>query len=432
MDLFLEDFEIATVIQEVADTARPLIEKGGNQFELDVPPDAGLMRADLVKVRQSLLNLLSNAAKFTERGAIRLEVRREEVSGRVLFSVVDSGIGMSETTLQRLFEPFQQADAETTRRYGGTGLGLALTRSFAQLMAGDVQVQSRLGEGSRFTLDLPLRVPAPRLAPETSSPPTPGEGRRGTILVVDDDPSARDLLSRMLTREGYRVETAADGDEGLRRARELRPTAVTLDIMMPHRDGWSVLSELRDDPATRDIPVIVLTMIDERNLGYALGASDYLTKPVDRERLGAALRRFECANPPCPLLIVDDDADQRRILRPLLEAQGWDVAEAGDGEEALARMQQRLPEVILLDLMMPGMDGFAFAALLRRNTEWAQIPIIVLTAKDLTADDRARLEGHVNNVLQKGVFSRDELLQLIRREIVACAVRGAPASPLPA
>jgi CheY-like chemotaxis protein len=382
------------------------------------------MRADLTKVRQALFNLLSNACKFTEGGIISLAVAREASDGRdwLVFSVSDTGIGMAPEQLSRLFEAFSQADAATTRKYGGTGLGLALSRRLCRMMGGDVTVESEAGRGSTFTIRLPARVAEPSeelVVPSRAADRVTLPGV-GTVLVIDDEAAVRDLMQRFLGKEGFRVVTAAGGEEGLRRARELRPDAITLDVMMPGIDGWAVLSALKADRDVADIPVIMLTIVDDKNLGSALGAADYLTKPIDRERLVKVLTQHRRDR---PVLVVDDDAGLRQLLRRMLEPEGYTVVEAENGRVALARLDEDVrPGVILLDLMMPEMDGFEFVAEFRRHEAWRAIPIVVVTAKDLSHEDRERLNGHVQKILQKGTHGRDQLLAEVR-ELVDVARR---------
>jgi PAS domain S-box-containing protein len=428
MELYLESFELARLVGDVVSIARPLVEKKANRLEIDCPPSAGGMRADLTKVRQALFNLISNASKFTERGVIGLRVAREESAGRawVVFDVSDTGIGMTPEQMGKLFQPFSQAEAATARRYGGTGLGLALTRRFCQMMGGDVSVVSEPGRGSTFTVRLPAEVaeaePAAHRPAETPGPPVaaaaalPAGGEVGeTVLVIDDDPTVHDLLRRSLAREGLRVVAAASGEEGLRLARQERPAAITLDVKMPGLDGWMVLGALKADPQLAQIPVVMLTIVDDRARGYALGATDYLTKPVDRDRLLAVLQghRPGPAAPTVPptVLVVDDDPAARDLARRLLEREGWQVSEAPDGRLALDRVAERLPAMILLDLMMPEMDGFEFIEALRARPEWRGIPVVVVTAKELSQEDRRRLTGVVEQVIEKGAYGRDELLR---------------------
>ena len=424
MELYLETFEVGGLVRDIAAVIQPLAAKNANRLELRGPDEAGTMRADQTKVRQALFNLLSNACKFTDRGTVSLAVSRETADGRemVMFRVSDTGIGMTPEQLGRLFEAFSQADAATTRRYGGTGLGLALSRRLCRMMGGDVGAESESGRGSTFTIRLPAvvaEVAEPPGAAATGPAPLDSPGVP-TVLVIDDEAAVRDLMQRFLTREGFRVVTAAAGEEGLRRARELRPDAITLDVMMPGMDGWAVLSALKADAAVADIPVIMLTIVDDKNLGYALGAADYLTKPIDRERLVTVLEKHRRD---LPVLVVDDDAGQRQLLRRMLEPEGFTVVEAENGRVALARLQEIRPTVILLDLMMPEMDGFEFVAECRRRESWRAIPIVVVTAKDLSPADRERLNGHVQKILQKGTSGRDELLAEVR-ELVATRVAG--------
>jgi CheY-like chemotaxis protein len=326
---------------------------------------------------------------------------------------------MTPEQVGRLFETFHQADRGTTRRFGGTGLGLALTRRFCQMMGGDVSVEAAPGAGSTFTIRLPRQSRGETYAEADDQ--SGSTGRKGLVLIIDDDPASADLVRRTVIRDGFQARIASSGPEGLRLARDLRPAVITLDVMMPQMDGWSVLTTLKSDALIREIPVIMLTIVDNRNLGYALGAADYLMKPLDRERLSAVLNRYACQHPPCPVLIVDDDPDTRQILRQALERAGWLVSEATNGREALDSIRERTPELILLDLMMPEMDGFAFMAELGNNPEWRRIPVVVLTAKDLTDTDRERLNGYVERVLQKGSYNRQQLLEEVRRVVAACA-----------
>jgi signal transduction histidine kinase/CheY-like chemotaxis protein len=425
MDVLLEDFEIPSVIEEVVATSQALVAKRGNQLRVELDPSLETMRADVTKVRQALLNLLSNAAKFTEDGEIGLVVVREERDGEpwVRMSVSDTGIGIPPDKHEKVFEEFSQAEDDTSRNYGGTGLGLPISRRFCQMMGGDIELASRVGHGSTFSLRLPLRATgaaepaaAKREAPLPAAPPAePAE--RGTVLVIDDDPNALDLLGRTLQGMGHRVVTASDGEEALRLARTLRPAAITLDVVMPGMDGWEVLRELNLDPETRDIPVLMITMTDDRETGYALGATEFLTKPIDRGRLGELLARYASAGDEPRALVVDDLAENRELLRRTLEERGWRVAEAENGRMALVRVAERRPSLILLDLMMPVMDGFEFVMELRKVEAWRAIPIIVVTARDLSEQDRQRLNGEVVGLIEKGGMDRESLLAQLRAQL---------------
>ena len=440
MELYLESFDLNTMIDDVAATIQPMVEKNSNELKIERPFDLGGMRGDEVKVRQALFNLLSNAAKFTQSGSITLNVDRQRMDGSewIVFEVTDTGIGLTSDKIVKLFKDFTQADTSTTRKFGGTGLGLALTRRFCQMMGGDVTVRSTPNEGSTFTIKLPAIVheakPDRRRGTPTSDLP-PVELEQvddvtppGTcVLVIDDDAAQRDLMRRFLTKEGFTVRTASSGEEGLRLARQLMPIAITLDVMMPDLDGWAVLEELKSDATLHDIPVIMLTMVDDSERGVALGAADYVTKPVNRRRLARILERYTCSTPPCPIMVVDDDARTRGSMRTMLEKRGWRVTEAENGKAALALLETERPRLIFLDLLMPVMDGFAFADTLRKHPDWRSIPIVVVTAHDLTGEERRRLNGYVETIIQKEGRSREQLMEQVRESLEEYAApRGQP------
>jgi len=423
MELFLEDFHLNTLIDDVAATIGPMVKKNANVLKIERSADLGGMRADQAKVRQALFNLLSNAAKFTHEGTVTLDAVRERMDGSdwIVFRVVDTGIGLSPEKLVRLFQDFTQADASTTRKFGGTGLGLALTRRFCQMMGGDVTVHSEEGAGSTFTIKLPAivrepEVPAPKDQPgqdvisatvdRRTGDPVPPPGT--CVLVIDDNTTQRDLMRRFLVKEGYCVRCAVSGEEGLRLAREMRPIAITLDVLMPEMDGWEVLKALQADPELSEIPVIMLTMVDDPERGIRFGATEYLTKPVNRRRLARILKRYACGSTLCPVLVVDDDEAIRTSMRHLLEKNGCRVTEAENGETALLMMEKDRPTLIFLDLLMEKMDGFAFVDRVRVHSEWRSIPIIVVTAHDLTSAERRRLNGNVEMILRKSGQSKDE------------------------
>jgi PAS domain S-box-containing protein len=417
--LVLETFDVPAMIRDVVTTIDPLAQKNANRLSVHCPDDAGSMRADLTKVRQSLFNLLSNACKFTEGGTVRLEVAREDRDGGWLtFRVADTGIGMTPEHLGKLFQPFSQVDPSATRRFGGTGLGLAITRHFCEAMGGDIAVESRPGVGSTFTIRLPAVVAGeakeargekaePRPAPRFD-PPRP---RGDAVLVIEDNATAREALRKFLTQKGFHAETAASGEEGLRLAREFHPLAITLDLILPGMDGWAVLSALKADPELADVPVILFTgMADDRTEAFRRGAADFVTKPVDPDRLAAVLKRYSGGPAARRVLVVDDDPDQRRRLRGMLEKEGLEVDEADDGRAALTRLDEQWPGLILLDLLMPGMDGFAFLGELQRRGEDRSVPVVVLTAKDLTAAEYQRLGGPIDKILRKGSLGHEQLL----------------------
>jgi signal transduction histidine kinase/CheY-like chemotaxis protein len=437
MEAFAEDIDIDTLIDEVSGTAQPLMEKNNNALSIERGKELGKAHQDLTKLRQTLFNLLSNAAKFTHDGTITLHANRIEQAGVdwLTLAVSDTGIGIAADKIEHVFKEFTQADASTTRDYGGTGLGLAISRRFCQLLGGELNVHSELGEGSTFTIRIPAILPEEHdLHPSADTVATADmaeaeleslrkAGPGSTILVIDDDPEACEIIERYLTKDGYNVATATSGEQGLRLAQEIQPAAITLDVLMPDMDGWSVLRVLKADPALRAIPVIMLSMIDDRTRGYSLGAVDYLTKPVDREQLNKTLSRYYCADDDiCPVLLVEDDTGTREVMARTLEKAGWTVSEAANGQEALAMMSGLHPRLILLDLMMPVMDGFDFLTAMRARPEWQHIPVIVITAKDLTADDRNQLTGRVEEIVEKSTFTHEQLLQHVSEAVEKCNI----------
>ncbi len=407
MTIYCETIDVATMVREVESTVLPLVKKNENHLEVELPADAGTMHSDLTKIRQTLFNLLSNASKFTEKGKLRLVVTRTVENGAdwLRFAVSDSGIGMTPEQMGRLFQAFSQADASTTRKFGGTGLGLAISREFCQLLGGDITVTSVPGEGSTFTVALPARAPQEEpaaAAPAEETPaPTAGISGRPALVVIDDDPTVLDLMSRFLTKEGFDVHTASNGRDGLELAKTKHPVAITTDVMMPGMDGWSVITALKADPATAHIPIILVTITDSREMGVALGVFDYLAKPVDWTRLRGTLDRLDLGAQARTVLIVEDDEAARDQLQRTMDKQGWKVLLAGDGVAALEAVRETEPSLVLLDLMMPRMDGFEFLDHFRRDPRFVHTPVIVVTAKDLTEQDRTRLSGRVHSLITK-------------------------------
>jgi signal transduction histidine kinase/DNA-binding response OmpR family regulator len=420
MEVYLEDFDLNEVLTAIVTGIRPLAERNQNTLVLDFPPQAGLMHADLTKFRQILLNLLSNACKFTQGGQISFSVQASEDGAWLWFRVADQGIGIKPENMDKLFQEFTQVDASTTRQYGGTGLGLAISRRFALMLGGDITAESQEGQGSIFTLQMPRQVviqereaPDARITREVPRDLSAGNlqpSAQNTVLVIDDDPTTADLLEEYLREDGYRVAKAYNAMDGLRLAKELGPAIITLDVILPDLDGWGVLSALKGEETTQHIPIVMLTMMDDKRRGFTLGADDYLIKPINRSQLLTVLKKYSCAHPPCPVLIVEDEAEIRQLFRDTLEAQGWVIAEAENGRVALERVAENRPALILLDLMMPEMDGFQFLQELRKQREWQSIPVVVVTAMDLKPGDRERLNGFVQQILQKGAYQREELL----------------------
>ena len=406
MTVYCETIDVATMVREVESTVLPLVKKNNNHLEVELPADSGTMHSDLTKIRQMLFNLLSNASKFTEKGKLRLVVTRSVENGAdwLRFAVSDSGIGMTPEQMGRLFQAFSQADASTTRKFGGTGLGLAISRDFCRLLGGDITVESVPGEGSTFTVALPAAAPQEEVpaAPAAAAPAgTTGTSGRPSVVVIDDDPTVLDLMSRFLTKEGFDVHTASNGRDGLELAKTKHPVAITTDVMMPGMDGWSVINALKADPATAHIPIILVTITDSREMGVALGVFDYLAKPVDWTRLRGTLERLDLGAQARTVLIVEDDEASRDQLQRTMVKQGWKVLLAGDGVAALEAVRETEPSLVLLDLMMPRMDGFEFLDHFRRDPRYVHTPVIVVTAKDLTEQDRTRLSGRVHSLITK-------------------------------
>ncbi|MBS0339079.1 MAG: response regulator [Proteobacteria bacterium] len=444
MELNIESFAVEPLVQDVVATVLPIARKNGNDVKLECADGIGVLTADPMRLRQALLNLASNAAKFSERGTITIRALRRSTEGRewVDLEVTDTGIGMTPEQVSRLFQEFVQADASTTRKYGGTGLGLAISQSFCRMMGGEISVRSELGRGSTFTIHLPAepaqqaglaahgRGPAVSAASAVSAVSAgASSAQQRTVLVIDDDPTVRQLMERHLVREGFQVVTADSGAAGIARAKELHPSAITLDIMMPDIDGWTVLAALKGDPRLEDIPVVLVTIVDEKQRGYTLGATDYLIKPVNRERLASTLRTI-CRRSGGQLLVVDDDEPARMLVRHGMEREGWQVMEAANGRLALQAVQACEPDAIVLDLMMPEMDGFEFLAELRRRAGWRDIPVVVVTALDLSGEEHRRLNGFVASVIHKSGQHREQLLHEVSARLASLTIREEDASAL--
>jgi signal transduction histidine kinase/CheY-like chemotaxis protein len=408
MDVYLEQVFLNVLIDEVKSIVEPMVRKNDNRLAIECAPDIGSMRTDLVKLKQGLINLLSNAAKFTKQGKVTLRVwRQREGDGRtsVKFAVADTGIGMNDEQMARLFQAFTQADSSTTRTFGGTGLGLAITKHFCTMLGGSIDVASKPGQGATFTISLPDRA-AKHVAAEVDDRAAPSSGkmqRSISVLVVDDDPVVHDVLATTLGKEGYHVLHAHDGNEALTIMRKTPPDIVTLDVMMPGIDGWSVLGIMKSEPGLEHIPVIMLTIVDDRNLGFSLGASEFMTKPVDRSKLIALLRKLTPSAGRSVVLVVDDDADVRRVVKSAIEGVGLKSAEVGHGRAALNWLDENpLPALVVLDLMMPEVDGFEFLERVRGDERFADLPVVVLTAKELTQAERNFLVERTLLVLSKG------------------------------
>ncbi len=422
MDIYLESFDLRAMMDETRDTVLPLMEKNDNRLTMDLGEDLGTVRTDATKLKQALFNLLSNAAKFTEKGEITVAARRQELDGaeQIVLSVTDTGIGIAAEKLDRVFEEFAQAEETTTRDFGGTGLGLSISRRFCRMMGGDLSVTSVLGQGSTFTIVVPAKADALEVAraaaelPTQDQPEPDGGAESATVLVIDDDPDSREMLMRTFAAGGLDVATAVDGEEGLRLARELQPGVITLDVIMPGMDGWAVLHALKQDPRTQGIPVVMVTVEDERALAFTLGATEYVTKPVDRDLLLRVARGHLQAQDTKCALVVEDDPPTRELIRRTLQDDGWQVLEACNGREGLDQVAAGDPDIVILDLMMPVMDGFDFLAALRAEERHRDLPVIVLTAMELNPEQMKYLESRAGSVLAKGDDELTTALELVR------------------
>jgi signal transduction histidine kinase/DNA-binding response OmpR family regulator len=414
MEVYAERFDLKPIIESVCLVMRGMAKHHVPRFIIEVPADLPAIESDLAKFKQILYNLLSNATKFSPADApitVRAMHAGGPDDGTITVSVRDEGLGIDAKHHDVIFEEFRQIDGTARREFGGTGLGLALVRKFVQLQGGWIRVESAPGHGSTFSFTLPVRSSA---AVVTRTPDViPPEARTERVLVVEDDAHAYELIATALGSAGYLSVRARHGEEALRLARESRPIAVTLDLVLPGLDGWEVLKALKSDAATRDIPVVIISRVDERELGVALGADDYFVKPVDRDHLLERVRALTASR--ARLLLIDDDTALHTILGEELSRLGYTIESAFTGESGIAAAKETAPDVIILDLMMPGMSGFEVAGLLKDNPATARIPILVLTSKEISADDRRELQSRVAACVQKGQSARDQLVSEIRR-----------------
>ncbi|MGE3459372.1 MAG: response regulator, partial [Kofleriaceae bacterium] len=397
----------------VAATVEPLADKNHNKFIVRCERGVGAMFADRTRLRQILFNLLSNACKFTKNGEIELSVA-PLAGSRVELNIRDTGIGISPEQQAKLFQPFVQADSSTTREYGGTGLGLVICRRLVELMGGAIGLTSAVGSGTTFTVELPTEVIG-----SSAEIRLPARNGRVTplVLMIDDDPDTRDLFKRTMSRRGFDVEVAGTGSQGIDLAARLKPDVIVLDVKMPGMSGWDVLSALKLADRTAHIPVIMLTVMQEQAVGQALGAVDYLIKPLDPDRLTATVKRHLRVASPARVLVVEDDEPTRDLIARTLSTAGHRVTTAENGRVGLDRVSEAPPDIVILDLMMPVMDGFTFLHHLRKLPEHAKLPVIVATARELSAIERQALEATAQRVITKQSHTREQLLSLISDQI---------------
>jgi signal transduction histidine kinase/DNA-binding response OmpR family regulator len=428
MELSLERVELPVLINSVLESISPLAQEKGLRIETRFGPALPAVEGDPARLKQILINLLSNAVKFTERGHLEVIV---QASGRMVrIAVKDTGAGISAESQKVIFEEFVQGDGSSTRRHGGTGLGLSIVRKLVEMHGGAITVISEPGLGSTFTFSVPAWGSGQgAVAPLQRRPlRRPHQGLPGAaILVVDDDPSVRQLIARHLEQEGWKTVQASNATDALQLARESHPMLITLDIMMPDASGWWVLEKLKEDPQTAGIPVLVVTIVEDQRLVFALGASDYLGKPYDRGALIAKIHRMLPKLDGKRVLVVDDDPDARTMLVKILNEEGAEVVAAASGDEAMAMIAQSPPDLVLLDLMMPGMSGFEMVARLRAQPAGVSIPIMIVSAKELTAEDLLTLNGHIQRFVAKGSIEPEGLTNAVRQLLGQSKTQGAAA-----
>ena len=404
MEIYLEPVSVPALLDEVRTLTAPLASANGNRVEVSIGPGVESIQADVTKLKQSLLNLVSNACKFTKDGRVGLDVRLADggAEPQIVFEVSDSGIGMTPEQQGRLFQAFSQADSSTTRKFGGTGLGLAITKRLCNLLGGDVVVSSEEGKGSRFTITLPLLAADNWNAVEGLAQEVSGPEQAATILLIDDDPQVHDLLGQMLNREGYRIEHATSGPDALTMVQKVRPSAILLDIMMPQVDGWTVLSALKRDPDLAGIPVIIVSMLDERPLGLSLGAAEFLTKPIDRSRLVDVVKKH--AGPAKGVvLVVDGDSAQASQTAQAIRESGRSAEAVSDGRAALEWLGSHArPALMVIDIDAAVHDGFSLLDALRNDEALSGVHQILLADRELTPAETGYLAGMPGTVVSKG------------------------------
>jgi signal transduction histidine kinase/CheY-like chemotaxis protein len=398
----------------------------GLTLSLEVADDLDTVIGDERKLKQILFNLLSNAVKFTpDKGKVGVKATR--VGDLVQIAVWDTGVGIAPQDQQRIFEEFQQVGRGLSGKTEGTGLGLTLTKKFVELHGGTIGVESTPGVGSTFTFTLPLDATtrptalAPVLADTPQQQDTTTSASGALVLVIEDDLKSADLLRIYLTEAGYTVHMARDGAEGLEKVRRLVPDVVILDVLLPRVDGWGFLTQVKGDPATKDIPVIIASIVDQKGKGFALGAADYLVKPIQKEELLRKLAAFSLVlkvrTTPVKILTIDDDPRAIAMLAAVLEPEGFHVLKASGGEEGIALAEAERPDLIILDLLMPGMNGFEVLDYLRKSPVTHRLPIILFTVKQLTAEEKRRVKGRLTWLAQKEGLQQEGLVGMVKEAL---------------
>ena len=436
MDVFPEEFELIYLILEVKELTQSLFIDKGLKFKTELPEKQITLYTDKTKLKQILINLISNAVKFTEEGGITISVGESEPlipdtdtpfklrTNCVSICVKDSGIGISSSEIEYVFDEFRQVDGSSTRQEGGTGLGLSIAKKFTELLKGEIVVNSIKGEGSEFTITIPVRFEDKvnknnKDSLEEPEASLPYKKNRLSVLCIDDNPEALDLLEEYLSDEGYHVTRALSADEGVKKAKIIKPFAITLDIQMPFKDGWTTLQELKEDNSTRDIPVIIASIMDNKALAYKLGASGYLQKPFEPDQLLKTIKKT-LPQKKGKILVVDDEPDVIELISQIFEENDEikaSVMSAENGEKALKILKETTPDLIMLDLMMPVMDGFHMLDALQKKEDWARIPVIIITAKILDKNELDLLNSHTYGIIKKEGMSADIVLKEISKTL---------------
>ncbi len=439
MQLYLRDVSLPQLVKAVMTSVEPFIVSNGNSIMVDCDERIGSIHIDEDRLKQVLVNILGNAAKFTHNGEVSLFVDRvvDKAGEWIAFRVVDTGIGISDEQQKQLFKAFTQVDESATRQYGGTGLGLIISRNMCQLMGGDITVISQLESGSEFLIRIPVDVmnggegsrvtnipswqsvlvPKYAINSKYTENITEQYEISPTILVIDDDPSVGDLLQRTLREEDFHIEVASCGCEGLEKAVERVPGLIILDVVMSDMSGWLVLSQLKKNPALLHVPVIMHSMTDERAMAVTLGAAGYINKPADKNELMDVINSHLCRVVISTVLVIGGDVDARRLARMVFENEGWNIVEGADGEVGLMRVAEKIPSVIVLDTDLPTMNATAFVQELEENKQWQSIPVLVLAEHSISDEEREKLLTHVDMVIEKGAYSLDTLLRRLRELI---------------
>ena len=416
MELYLTSFEIEGMVDTIKDVTGPLAAANDNGFKLNIQDAIGSMTQDETKIRQCLTNFLSNGFKFTSNGTVTLDVDTfiEEEIEMIRFAVTDTGEGMSEEGLSKVFREYEQAERSTSAKHGGTGLGLPITKKLAEMMGGDVIVTSEMGVGSVFTLYVPRECPQDYDEVEGGNSIDQLTEEEKVVVLIDDDVAMHDLIRRTLSKIGLKLVGAVDSEKGMQIVREMKPKLLLLDVLMPGRDGWSILKECKSDPELKDMPVVMVSQLSQDVLSQSLGADDYLTKPINRELfLETVSRLILSSDPEGTVLIIDDDADVRDLLSRMLSDAGFKYATAKDGKEGLEKVVDK-PTLIVLDLEMPRMDGFEFLENYMKDTETMdRAPVLVYSGKDLSEVQKEILDKNVAGMVKKDEVSMDELSAIV-------------------